>query len=248
MKKSISPIQERIDFIIPYLKNIKKNTKIIDLGCGTGLLSKEIYLRKNISIIGVDLDKNNIDIAKKQCPENKYYCADIKKIKNKLKADVIICSEVLEHLSNPSEILKKINNAIDNKGIVLITIPNGYGPWEILENQPLEIIRNFIQDKPKVRYIYYRIRDIFRLGAKDSINSNEGSRHVQRFTLIDILKLFKKTKFKIIEQKNTHFFSSLLPFIVIRTKIPFVYHLDRWICRLIPKKFSSGWGFLLKKE
>jgi len=56
--KRISPIQERLDFILPNLKNIKSGSKIIDLGCGTGILSKEIYDRTHIKVVGIDLDKN----------------------------------------------------------------------------------------------------------------------------------------------------------------------------------------------
>jgi len=246
--KRISPIQERLDFILPNLKNIKSGSKIIDLGCGTGILSKEIYDRTHIKVVGIDLDKNNIIIAKKKCPQNNYKCMDIQNIKNKIRPDFIICSEVLEHLPNPKELLVKIHDLIDSDCVVLITIPNGYGSWELFENQPLELIRNFITNKPKLKKIYYGARDKLGFGAKDSVNLDVGSRHLQRFTLKKIKRLFKESKFKIVIQKNTHFLSALLPFRLIRSIIPPIYYLDNWICRWLAPSFSSGWGFLIKKK
>ena len=49
----------------------------------------------------------------------------------KKKFDVIICSEVLEHLEDPTIILKKLNKSLYTDGILLGSVPNGYGLTEI---------------------------------------------------------------------------------------------------------------------
>ncbi len=240
--KKLSPIQERIDFVFPLIKRYK-NPKIIDLGCGTGLISKEIYEKLDINVTGLDLDKKSVEIAKKNCPQNTYLLKDISELKG-FKADIVICSEVLEHLEDPLSLLKKIKPALSKNGISIITVPNGYGVWEIFQNQPLEAIRGFIKNKPKIKKIYYKIRNKLGLKAKDSVNEGQGSKHLQRFTLKKFKKLCKMAGLKIKEEKNISLFSRLIPFMILRNRV--FYKIDQKLCEIVPMPLGSGWGFVLK--
>lgn len=69
-----------------------KNKKIIDLGCGTGIFSVGAYLTEAKKVIGVDIDKKAIKIAKKYAKENNldidYQVRDIKEVNEK--GDTII--------------------------------------------------------------------------------------------------------------------------------------------------------------
>lgn len=49
-----------------FIRNINKGESIIDIGCGNGFLSYDIVNNvKNIKLYGIDLNKSNIEFAKK---------------------------------------------------------------------------------------------------------------------------------------------------------------------------------------
>ena len=52
--------------------------------------------------------------------------------------DIIICSEVLEHLKRPEEMLNGLKELVKKDGIFLFTIPNGFGPLEIMNQIQLK--------------------------------------------------------------------------------------------------------------
>jgi len=88
--------------------------------------------------------KKSIDYAKTKYPEIKFICEDITK-GNNYKFNIIVCSEVLEHLRNPSEFLNSMKKMLKPNGIIIITIPNGFGPWELFLNMPLDIVRYIVK-------------------------------------------------------------------------------------------------------
>jgi 2-polyprenyl-3-methyl-5-hydroxy-6-metoxy-1,4-benzoquinol methylase len=72
---------------------------IIDIGCGEGTLLKDIISwKKNITVAGVDISETALTIAKKKVKEGKFYLLDIQRDSLDERFDLVICSEVLEHL------------------------------------------------------------------------------------------------------------------------------------------------------
>ncbi|MEF8848761.1 MAG: METTL5 family protein [Candidatus Thermoplasmatota archaeon] len=69
-----------------------ENKEILDLGCGTGIFSIAAATMNAKKVIGVDIDKKSIEIAKKQAEKNnlaiKFINKDISKIN--IKADTVI--------------------------------------------------------------------------------------------------------------------------------------------------------------
>lgn len=112
LRTLILPLRE-IDHHIP------KEGRILDLGCGEGVIS--IYLAKDNKrfITGVDKDKSRI--KKVNIKNIEFKSGDITKISIK-NFDGIIISDVLHHLSFKSQkiLLKKIANGIKKGGVVVI--------------------------------------------------------------------------------------------------------------------------------
>jgi 2-polyprenyl-3-methyl-5-hydroxy-6-metoxy-1,4-benzoquinol methylase len=112
-----------------FIKILKKNNfifkkvrRIIDVGCGIGEILKylkkdKLFLKANLT--GYDVNKYAIKIAKKNSNIN-FFCKNyIKSSKNK-KTDLIICSDVFEHVDNEVYFLKKI---FDKGKFFLFNIP-----------------------------------------------------------------------------------------------------------------------------
>ena len=81
------------------LKNIFKNKKILDLGCGGGILSESLA-EEGAELIAIDQSKKLINEAKKRAKlknfKINYQCKSIENLKEKkMKFDIIICLEVI---------------------------------------------------------------------------------------------------------------------------------------------------------
>jgi len=104
---------------------LSDNKSIIDIGCGSGnilnLISSEY---PNTSLLGTDFSEMKINNCKKVYPHIEFSVHDIYD-SLKAKYDLILCTEVLEHLLYPHKALQKLIEGIDKKGTLFITVPNG---------------------------------------------------------------------------------------------------------------------------
>ena len=101
---------------------IKNDTKILEIGCYTANLLA--FLPKNVDYYGVDFDGEAIEIAKKKGAKVKAVNLDYEDIDLDIKFDIVVCTEVLEHLINPHSLIKKISTLVKEDGYVLISLPN----------------------------------------------------------------------------------------------------------------------------
>jgi len=106
---------------LEHIKN--KNSKILDLGCGTGLSSVEFF-KNDFNVVGIDISKEMLKKAEKY-PFEKLICQDLEKplkVKDN-EFEVIMLVGVMEFIRNPLSLFKQINKKLKAKGIFLITIP-----------------------------------------------------------------------------------------------------------------------------
>ena len=101
----ISYIKESISNILKP-KNTKmplEKVKILDIGCGGGLLS-EPMCRLGAEVVGIDASDKNIKVAKLHAEKNnldiEYICASPENLKTNTKFDVILNMEIIEHVEN----------------------------------------------------------------------------------------------------------------------------------------------------
>lgn len=102
-----------------------KDSKILDLGCGTGLLGKTIVdLYPNL--VGVDISKNMIEEAKKKEIYISLYTDDINDffLKNKQEFDLIIAPDVFIYIPDLKTIFSSVKKSLKNNGYYIFTIEN----------------------------------------------------------------------------------------------------------------------------
>lgn len=92
-----------------FLKNITPNDKVLDVGCGDGILTVDLA-RKAKQVVGIDINPRNIKQAKKEHQKDniRYILADATKMNFKEKFDVIVLSNVLEHIKDRVVFLRKM--------------------------------------------------------------------------------------------------------------------------------------------
>lgn len=215
--KSFYPVQTIYGSLTRYewfRKFLTPEDKVVDIGCGTGVMITIPLIEENFDIIGLDLDACSIeygrDLLKKTgLPSDRLICKDFGLVS--INPHKIILSEVLEHLNDQQidGLLTLLANKLQPGGLLLITVPNGYGWFEfesfLWYKLKLGKVVNFL----KIENYYIGFKNKV-LGFNTVLNlpsSLDHSPHIQRFTYRSLPKLLKKYGFKVKEYRGGSFVS-----------------------------------------
>ena len=112
------------------LKNSEKplkNVKILDIGCGGGLLTEPMK-KLGANVVGIDASEKNIQVAKIHSKKNnldiEYQCASPEKFSTKVKFDVILNMEIVEHVEDVDFFLKSCTKLLKKEGIMFVATIN----------------------------------------------------------------------------------------------------------------------------
>jgi len=95
---------------------------VLDIGAGLGYFSSK-FVGLGAKVVAVDIDKDSIAYVSGQC-DISTRCADIEKEDLHYGGvDLVFIGEVLEHVKDPSLVLKKLKGCLKEKGYILITTP-----------------------------------------------------------------------------------------------------------------------------
>ncbi|MCJ8305704.1 MAG: methyltransferase domain-containing protein [Nitrosopumilus sp.] len=151
--------------------NIKKANTVLDLACGTGVVTKKIQNKIGVSgyVVGIDTSITAIKIAKKW-NKNKvnvnFVNVDAEKFSFSKRFDVITCQYALFFFPNAQKALKNMRNSLKKSGKIGISV---HGKKENVPffSSILDSVTQFIPD-----YVPLGSPDLDRFGTKSSL-SNE---------------------------------------------------------------------------
>ena len=175
------------------LKNIKKDSKILEVGCGTGRsLRQIIHLTQNITAI--DHEKEAIIKAKKnfeRYPNIKILLADARSLPFKNNSfDVVICMTTFSNFGDYKiKILNEMYRVVRNNGTVVISM---YGD-------------NAFSERMKIyKKLKFPIKEI--KGTTVYFDEKIGDNVSEQFYKKQLIEIFNKTKLKIVEIKRAGIF------------------------------------------
>ncbi len=108
---------------------IKPEMKILDAGCGSGIFSIYLALKKCI-VVGVDGSGKMIEICKKYIEAKNLEISfrqailPFENIDDFDKQDVILCSSVLEYIADYEVVIQQFKALLKPNGILIISMPN----------------------------------------------------------------------------------------------------------------------------
>ena len=149
----------RIEYIIQVIKRniinkqknsstqICNNLNILDVGCGGGLLCEPLS-RLGGNVTGIDVSENAIITAKQHASKMglkiNYICTSLEELNLKKDFDLIIASEVIEHVLDRKYFLKMIRKISSNKTSFIFTTINKSIPSLLFGKFAAEYILNLI--------------------------------------------------------------------------------------------------------
>ena len=125
----ISYIKDNIINTFKLKKNEKplNKIKILDIGCGGGLLSEPMS-RLGADVVGIDASEKNINVAKLHAKKNnlniKYVCSSPENYQINEKFDVILNMEIIEHVDNVEQFLKSCSKLLKKNGMMFVATLN----------------------------------------------------------------------------------------------------------------------------
>ena len=93
-----------------FIARIKHDETVLDIGCGSGFVAYDIAEKSRARVTGIDINKTYIQnaIEKKSHPNVTYICGDVLHDLPKTHYDVIVLSNVLEHIEDRIGFLKQV--------------------------------------------------------------------------------------------------------------------------------------------
>lgn len=139
--------------------------KIMDLGCGTGIFAIASKLLGASSSIGVDIDRNSIDLASDYCSDVDFICSDISDLSNDFDVDTIFQNPPFGSQKNAKngQDLKFINKAIELNPSVLYSFHMASTQEFLIsyfEKNDLEITHIFRYDFPIPKIYEFHTKDL----------------------------------------------------------------------------------------
>lgn len=131
------------------LLDLKTKEKVLDFGCGQGILGRKI----TNEYLGIDLSKNLIDEAKRldKNPQHKYWLGDVSKeliIKESFDKGVMILA--LQNVKKPFGVIKNFSKFLKKGGELLLVINHPafripkHSDWEVKNNKQYRIEDNYM--------------------------------------------------------------------------------------------------------
>lgn len=126
--------------INPERLNLKPGQRVLDLGCGEGRHAIHLMITDPVEVYGVDLCHKDVCTAKEK--SQPFACSSetrgklLLSVGNGLQLpfannafDVVICSEVLEHIPDFESVLAEIDRVLKPGGIFAATVPAYFPEW-----------------------------------------------------------------------------------------------------------------------
>ncbi len=207
MRENIYGSLKRLEWMRSFLR---PGDRVLEVGCGTGWMITVPLLEDGVDIRGIDLDRPSVEFGKKLLSQrglspNRLRTVDLRSVPGRF--DVIITSEVLEHLEDKTRfvLLRAVQNHLAKGGLFLVTVPNGQG-WFERENAfwRWAHVEAFLRWS-RLGGLIWKLRQWTGLFDPDQMvpSTLSSSPHVQCYDLDSIARVLEEAGFEVVEKTGS---------------------------------------------
>ncbi len=102
-----------------------RGSSLLDMPCGDGLLTA-MLAPAFTRVVGVDASGKHLELARKALPQIEFHEALIEDFFTPERFGTVTMLNVLEHVSDPVAVLQKAASFLEDKGTLLVHVPNAY--------------------------------------------------------------------------------------------------------------------------
>lgn len=113
--------------IIERYGNLKPGDTILDIGCGTGAIMKE--LSKKYNMVGIDMSPLAVEYSKKRGLKDVFLMPAEEFPKEKFDVKAVTLLDVIEHIDDDVSVLKTARDIVGKEGRVIVTVPAHQWMW-----------------------------------------------------------------------------------------------------------------------
>jgi 2-polyprenyl-3-methyl-5-hydroxy-6-metoxy-1,4-benzoquinol methylase len=224
----------------------RKDLSIIEVGCGNGNISYQLA-RNGFKVRGVDISAESISRAKNryQAEALSYEVVNAEKLANEECYDVVVMSEVLEHLTEPQSVLQAVASMMKPDAIAIITVPNGYGPREMFVTKPVQRI---FRSKGIFQRMLFSFKNLLGYKGVTIQSANHDLTHIQFFSYKALNQLAHSCGLSIVTAGRANFLDGVFPFSFITKRSLRMQQFDCWIADQLPLTWASGFNTVMVKS
>ncbi len=104
--------------------NIRANTRVLDVACGTGVLFP-YYTARGADVTGIDISPEMVKIARGNFPDIETLCADAAEISFDEGFDAVMVYNAFPHFPNPRDAIRALSGHLKPGGV--LTVAHGMG-------------------------------------------------------------------------------------------------------------------------
>ncbi|MDP4218096.1 MAG: methyltransferase domain-containing protein [Bacteroidota bacterium] len=238
---------KRLDFIIAALKaGLPEGAEVLDVGCGNGVISRSLG-EQGFRVRGIDVSQKTIEKARSlnRWPNVQFDVVSAEQlVADGQRYHAIICSEVLEHLNDPGKLLNVLYQSLQDDGILIVTVPNGKGPRELLVTRPVIAM----QRRNNLAWKFVKgMKRLFGYKGTTAQSDADDLTHIQFFTRSSLQELAGRNNFRIIRFGKTNFIEDVFPFSFLSKKIKVLQKWDCAIAEYLPYRCTGGFVTVWQK-
>ncbi len=202
-------------------------TKLLDVGCGTGIFTQYIQSKlPDLEIYGVDGSPHAIELASttkifKELELIVDFNTDSLPWNNS-SFDFVVCKDLLEHLIAPQRLIKEINRVLRSNSYLLVHVPNHFSLYG------------------RIRFLISNKIDTFDFFPNSKLWEFP---HIRFYTLESLIELMNIEGFSYVKNIS-HLFTSF----PAERYLPFGNKLTTKLAKAYPNQFAAAFTILFKKN
>jgi|SRR5579884_152974 len=229
------------------IEHLPKSLSVLDVGCGSGVHGAELKRIHNHCVTGVDLSA--VSIAKAATRIDHAYVADVTRPREypfaeRDRFDLLVFSDILEHLPNPTEVLAGHLFLLKPGGRVIVSLPN-VAIWNVRLGLLLgrfDYSETGTMDRTHLRFFTWRSTRAMFESAGLNVERRRITPGIARPFVPLVKKIYSRSGAAGAEPDS----SSIMDSRPYKTYTKFAYPLESLVCRCWPGFFAFQYVSLCK--
>lgn len=239
---------KRLKFITDTLKSrLPEGAVVLDVGCGNGVISRSLGAA-GYNVKGIDISEKTIEKAK-ALNNYEHVRFEVRSAEQVVadgsKYHAVICSEVLEHLTEPGTLLTVLRQLLHDNGVLIVTVPNGKGPREVFVTRPVIAMQ---KRKNWMWRFVQKVKKLFGYKGTTVQSDADDLTHIQFFTRKSLKELAASSNFKIVKFGKTNFVEDVFPYSFVTKRFKALQKLDCAIAEILPYSLTGGFVTVWEKS